>query len=50
MSGHATIRDPADHKRVLREVHGRMHDDFGISHVTVQLEHRTVYTLGGGPT
>jgi cobalt-zinc-cadmium efflux system protein len=48
MSGHALVRDPADYKRVLTEVHTRMHDDFGISHVTMQVEHRTLYTLGGG--
>lgn len=48
MSGHALIRDPKDHKRVLGEVHARMHDQFGISHVTVQIEHRTMYSLGRG--
>jgi cobalt-zinc-cadmium efflux system protein len=50
MSGHALIADPKDHNRVLQEVHARMHDDFGISHVTVQVQHRTMYRLGGGTT
>lgn len=45
MSGHALIRDPKDHQRVLEEIHARMHDQFGISHVTVQVEHRTVYPI-----
>lgn len=45
MSGHALIRDPRDHQRVLEEIHARMHDQFGISHVTVQVEHRTVYPI-----
>jgi cobalt-zinc-cadmium efflux system protein len=48
MSGHALVRDPKDYKRVLQEVHARMHEDFSISHVTIQVEHRTMYTLGGG--
>ncbi len=48
MSGHATIADPRDHKRVLDAIHARMHDVFGISHVTVQVEHRSVYTLRRG--
>lgn len=46
MSGHALIRDPKDHQRVLDAIHARMHDRFGISHVTVQVEHRTVYPIG----
>lgn len=49
MSGHAVISDPARSKRILEEVHARMHDDFGISHVTVQLDYRSLYTLRGGP-
>jgi cobalt-zinc-cadmium efflux system protein len=46
MSGHAIITDPGDHKRILQQVHSRMHEDFGINHVTMQVEHRTVYSLG----
>jgi cobalt-zinc-cadmium efflux system protein len=45
MSGHALIREPSQHKSVLREIHARMHDDFGISHVTVQIEHHTMYNI-----
>lgn len=45
MSGHAVIRDPAHYKEVLNAVHQVMHDRFGISHVTMQVEHRTMYPL-----
>ena len=45
MSGHAVVRDPAHYQRVLSEIHDRMHDRFGIRHVTVQLEPRTLYTI-----
>ncbi len=45
MSGHAVVRDPAQYQRVLNEIHDRMHDRFGIRHVTVQLEPRTLYTI-----
>jgi cobalt-zinc-cadmium efflux system protein len=45
MSGHAVIRDPARYKEVLEAVHELMHDRFNISHVTVQVEHRTMYPL-----
>ena len=48
MSGHAAIDDLARHADVLREIHTRMHDDFGISHVTIQLEPTPVYQLGAG--
>ena len=47
MSGHAVIRDPARYKDVLYAVHQVMHDRFGISHVTMQVEHRTMYPLRG---
>jgi cobalt-zinc-cadmium efflux system protein len=47
MSGHAVIRDPAHYKEVLSAVHQLMHDRFGISHVTMQVEHRTMYPLRG---
>ncbi len=39
MSGHALVSDPRDHNHVLRLIHQRMHEDFGISHVTVQVEY-----------
>ena len=45
MSGHAVIRDPARYKEVLNTVHQVMHDRFGISHVTMQVEHRTMYPI-----
>jgi cobalt-zinc-cadmium efflux system protein len=45
MSGHAVVRDPARYKEVLEAVHELMHDRFRISHVTVQVEHRTMYPL-----
>lgn len=46
MSGHARIADLNDYARVLADIHRRMHEDFGISHVTVQLDHRAVYSIG----
>jgi cobalt-zinc-cadmium efflux system protein len=45
MSGHAVIREPGRYKEILGEIHELMHDRFGISHVTVQVEHRTMYPL-----
>jgi cobalt-zinc-cadmium efflux system protein len=45
MSGHAVIRDPARYKDVLNTVHDVMHERFGITHVTMQVEHRTMYPL-----
>jgi cobalt-zinc-cadmium efflux system protein len=45
MSGHALIREPSRHRPILLEIHARMHDDFGISHVTVQIEHHTMYNI-----
>lgn len=49
MSGHAQITDLADYRRILDEIHRRMHDDFGIHHVTVQLDHRPIYAISGAP-
>lgn len=48
MSARAVIADPGDHQRILEEIHERMHHDFGIQHVTVQIEHRGVYPLRRG--
>jgi cobalt-zinc-cadmium efflux system protein len=45
LSAHGVIDDPAEHTRVLDEVRGRM-ADFGIEHVTFQIELRTLYQLG----
>jgi cobalt-zinc-cadmium efflux system protein len=47
MSGHACIDDLSDYHRILADVHRRMHDQFAINHVTVQLDQREVYTIGG---
>lgn len=38
MSGHAVVVDPQHNQRVLLEIHRSMRDQFGIAHVTVQLE------------
>jgi cobalt-zinc-cadmium efflux system protein len=46
MSAHVVIRDPARYKQTLEDVHQLMHDRFNISHVTVQVDHRTMYPLG----
>lgn len=45
MSGHALICDPGKQKEILRDIHNRMHDRFGIDHVTVQIEHQTLYEI-----
>ena len=44
LSGHGVIDDPADHNRVLERVQETM-ADHGISHVTFQLEFRTLYQI-----
>lgn len=43
MSGHAVVRDPDRHDAVLHEIYCRMHDRFGIDHVTVQLEQEATF-------
>lgn len=45
MSGHTVITDPAKHQETIGAVHEAMHDLFGISHVTVQVEHRTIVPI-----
>jgi cobalt-zinc-cadmium efflux system protein len=45
MSGHALITDPTNYMRILQNIHTRMHEQFGIEHVTVQIEHQTLYPL-----
>jgi cobalt-zinc-cadmium efflux system protein len=47
MSGHALIAQPEEYKRVLRDIHDVMHERFGITHVTFQVEHRTMYSIQG---
>jgi cobalt-zinc-cadmium efflux system protein len=46
MSGHTVIRDPARHQETIADVHDRMHREFGISHVTIQVDHRPLVPLG----
>ena len=48
MSGHAVVEDVEQTRAVLREIHDRMHDEFGISHVTVQVEPLSIYRIGEG--
>lgn len=42
MSGHAVVQNPAENQGVLEEIHRCMREEFGIAHVTVQLERRAV--------
>jgi cobalt-zinc-cadmium efflux system protein len=46
MSGHARIDDLRDYNRILTDIHRAMHDEFGISHVTIQLDVLEMYTIG----
>jgi cobalt-zinc-cadmium efflux system protein len=46
MSGHARMDDLGDYNRVLADIHRAMHENFGISHVTVQIDVREVYRIG----
>jgi cobalt-zinc-cadmium efflux system protein len=45
MSGHAVICDPAHYSDILQSIHTRMHEQFGIDHVTVQIEHQVLVPL-----
>jgi cobalt-zinc-cadmium efflux system protein len=45
MSGHTIIRDPARHQETIGKVHDLMHREFGISHVTIQVEHAAIVAL-----
>jgi len=52
LSGHGVIDDPAHHARVLADIRTAL-ADFGIEHVTFQIEPRTLYQIprrqaGGG--
>lgn len=38
MSGHAVVRNPEQNQTILQEIHRVMRNNFGIAHVTVQLE------------
>jgi cobalt-zinc-cadmium efflux system protein len=44
LSGHGVIDDPTEHMRILDEIRDRM-SQFGIGHVTFQIELRTIYQL-----
>ena len=45
MSGHAVVEDVERTQDVLTAIHDRMHEEFGISHVTVQVEPRAIYQI-----
>jgi cobalt-zinc-cadmium efflux system protein len=45
MSGHVVIVDPARHRETIGAVHDTMHTSFGISHVTIQVEHAALVPL-----
>ena len=49
MSGHVVVEDVERAQDVIRAIHDRMHERFGISHVTVQVEQRALYSIGAGP-
>lgn len=45
MSGHVEIADPARHQEMIHVIHEILHREFGIQHVTVQIEHRAIVPL-----
>lgn len=45
MSGHVVITDIATQRTVLDAIHQRMHDDYDINHVTVQIEPVPLYRI-----
>ena len=45
MSGHAVVDRPERTQEVLEAIRTRMHDRFGIEHVTVQVEQQRMYQL-----
>jgi cobalt-zinc-cadmium efflux system protein len=45
MSGHAVVEDVERTQEVLSAIHDRMHEEYGISHVTVQVEPRAIYQI-----
>jgi len=49
MSCHVQVRDPAAGQEVIRSIHERMHHDFGIEHVTIQIDHPRIYRIGDEP-
>lgn len=48
MSGHVAIADPARHQETIHVVHEVMHREFGIRHVTVQIEHKVIVPIRKG--
>lgn len=48
MSGHAVVDEPERTQAVLEAIRARMHERFGIEHVTVQVEQRRMYQIGKG--
>lgn len=48
MSGHAVVDEPERTQEVLEAIRQRMHERFGIEHVTVQVEQRQMYQIGKG--
>ena len=48
MSGHVVIVDAARHQETIHVVHEVMHREFGISHVTIQVEHAPLVSLRKG--
>ncbi|MBW3554135.1 MAG: cation diffusion facilitator family transporter [Gemmatimonadetes bacterium] len=45
MSGHAVVDEPERTQAVLEAIRDRMHDRYGIEHVTVQVEQRRMYQI-----
>ena len=45
MSGHAVVDQPERTQEVLEAIRDRMHEQFGIEHVTVQVEQRRMYQI-----
>jgi cobalt-zinc-cadmium efflux system protein len=51
MSGHAVVRDLAEHGNVLAELHRTLQEGFGIDHVTIQVEEEPRYSIeADGPS
>lgn len=48
MSGHARVKNPELAATVVNAIHQRMHDRFGITHVTVQIDQPRMYRIGEG--
>jgi cobalt-zinc-cadmium efflux system protein len=46
MSGHAIVTNLDRSQAILRQIHDLMHERFGVRHVTVQIEERTMYQIG----